>query len=325
MSKQPTAFITGITGQDGSYLAEMLLEKGYDVVGMIRPHQVERLDFLRSIEDQVTLVEGDLQDQHNFIEIIDEFQPDEVYNFAAQSFVPVSWSQPVLTGDITALGVGRLMEAIRIVKPDTRFFQASSSEIFGDPLQEPQTEETPINPRNPYGIAKLFGHMLVKNYRQRYGMYACSGILYNHESPRRGLRFVTRKITYTATKIKLGMANELRLGNLDARRDWGYAVDYVRGMWMMLNQETPDDYILSTGVTHSVREFVDAAFKYVGLDYQDYVVVDERFYRPVEPHQLVGNPAKAKQKMGWEPKIGFEELIKTMMEADFKAVSQELA
>lgn len=264
MKKKTTAFITGITGQDGSYLAEMLLDKGYQIVGMIRPHGVERLDFLSAIENQITLVEGDLQDQHNFIEIIDHFQPDEVYNFAAQSFVPVSWSQPVLTGDITALGVARLMEAIRIVKPDAKFFQASSSEIFGDPLQEPQTEETPINPRNPYGISKLFGHMLVKNYRQRYGMYACSGILYNHESPRRGLHFVTRKITNTATKIKLGMADELRLGNLDARRDWGFAKDYVRGMWMMLNQPEADDYILSTGVTHSVREFVDAAFRYVG-------------------------------------------------------------
>ena len=317
---QRTALITGITGQDGSYLAEFLLEKGYRVVGMVRRTSTVNFDRIKHIQDQVEIVQGDLLDQSSLMEIIREHQPDEVYNLAAQSFVPTSFSQPVLTGEFTALGVTRLLEAIRHVKPDTRFYQASSSEMFGKVVEVPQRETTPFHPRSPYGVAKVYGHWITVNYRESYGMFACSGILFNHESPRRGLEFVTHKVTHAAARIKLGLQHELRLGNLEARRDWGYAGDYVRGMWLMLQQDQPDDYVLATGETHSVRELCEVAFGHLGLDWRDYVVVDPKHYRPAEVDLLIGDASKARRVLGWEPCVRFDQLVRMMVDADLQAL-----
>lgn len=321
----PTALITGITGQDGSYLAEFLLSKGYQVIGMVRRSSTVTFERIQHIQDDITIAQGDLHDQSSLVSIIETYQPDEVYNLAAQSFVPTSWSQPVLTAEATALGVTRLLEAIRLVNPKTRFYQASSSEMFGKVREVPQRETTPFYPRSPYGVAKVYGHLITVNYRESYGMFAVSGILFNHESPRRGVEFVTRKITYGAARIKLGLANELRLGNLEARRDWGFAGDYVAGMWMMLQQDEPQDFVLGTGVTHSVREFCELAFSHLGLDYREYVVLDPRFFRPAEVDLLVADPTKAHQKLGWRPTVSFEELVQMMVEADLKRVSQEIS
>jgi len=317
---QRTALITGITGQDGSYLAEFLLEKGYRVVGMVRRTSTVNFDRIKHIQDQVEIVQGDLLDQSSLMEIIREHQPDEVYNLAAQSFVPTSFSQPVLTGEFTALGVTRLLEAIRHVKPDARFYQASSSEMFGKVVEVPQRETTPFHPRSPYGVAKVYGHWITVNYRESYGMFACSGILFNHESPRRGLEFVTHKVTHAAARIKLGLQHELRLGNLEARRDWGYAGDYVRGMWLMLQQDQPDDYVLATGETHSVRELCEVAFDHLGLDWRDYVVVDPKHYRPAEVDLLIGDASKARRVLGWEPCVRFDQLVRMMVDADLQAL-----
>ena len=320
----PTALITGITGQDGSYLAEFLLEKGYDVVGMVRRSSTVTFERIQHIQDDVNIVQGDLHDQSSLVDIIEEYCPDEVYNLAAQSFVPTSWNQPVLTGEVTALGVTRMLEAIRLVKPKTRFYQASSSEMFGKVLEVPQKETTPFYPRSPYGVAKVYAHWITVNYRESYDLYAVSGILFNHESPRRGLEFVTRKITHGVARIKLGMADELRLGNLESRRDWGFAGDYVEAMWLMLQQENPDDYVVGTGETYSVKELCEAAFGFVGLDYKDHVVQDERFYRPAEVDLLVSDPSKAKKELGWERKVSFMELVHMMVEADLARLSKEI-
>ncbi len=300
-----TALITGVTGQDGSYLAEFLLEQGYRVVGMVRRTSTINFDRIRHIQDRVEIAQGDLLDQTSLTNILQEYRPDEVYNLAAQSFVPTSFTQPVLTGEFTALGVTRVLEAIRTVDPTIRFYQASSSEMFGKVREVPQRETTPFYPRSPYGVAKVYGHWITINYRESYGLHATSGILFNHESPRRGLEFVTRKVTHNVAKIKLGMANELRLGNLDARRDWGYAGDYVRAMWLMLQQDKAEDYVIATGETHSVEELVSVAFEYVGLDWRQYVVQDPRFMRPAEVDLLVGDASKAGRALGWEPKITF--------------------
>ncbi len=317
------ALITGITGQDGSYLAEFLLEKGYEVIGMVRRTSTINFERIRHIQDRITLVQGDLLDQSSLIDILREYRPHEVYNLAAQSFVPTSFKQPVLTGEFTALGVTRLLEAIRLVDPTIRFYQASSSEMFGKVKEVPQNENTPFHPRSPYGVAKVYAHWITVNYRESYGMFAVSGICFNHESPRRGLEFVTRKITYTAAKIKLGLAHELRLGNLEARRDWGYAPDYVRAMWLMLQQDEPEDYVIATGETHSVREFVELAFDYLGLDWKKYVVVDPALYRPADVDLLVGDATKARTKLGWAPSVTFEQLVKIMVDADLELVKQE--
>ena len=315
-----TALITGITGQDGSYLAEFLLAKGYQVVGMVRRSSTVNFDRIRHIQNKVELVQGDLLDQMSLIDILKEYQPQEVYNLAAQSFVPTSWKQPVLTGEFTALGVTRVLDAIRIVNPGARFYQASSSEMFGKVQQVPQSERTPFYPRSPYGVAKVYGHWITVNYRESYNLFACSGILFNHESPRRGLEFVTHKVTHAAALIKLGRARELRLGNLDSRRDWGFAGDYVKAMWLMLQQPQPDDYVVATGETHAVRELCQLAFGHVGLDYQEHVIQDQRFFRPAEVDLLVGDPTKAGQVLGWEPSMGFSELIRTMVDADLDAL-----
>ncbi|MCS7220655.1 MAG: GDP-mannose 4,6-dehydratase [Anaerolineae bacterium] len=320
----PKALITGITGQDGSYLAEFLLSKGYEVIGMVRRSSTVNFDRIRHIQDRITLVQGDLLDQVSLINILQQHRPDEVYNLAAQSFVPTSFEQPVLTGEFTALGVTRLLDAIRIVDPTIRFYQASSSEMFGKVREVPQNENTPFYPRSPYGVAKVYGHWITVNYRESYGLFAVSGILFNHESPRRGLEFVTRKVTHGAARIKLGLANELRLGNLDARRDWGYAGDYVRAMWLMLQQDHADDYVIATGETHSVRELCQEAFGYLGLDWERYVVSDPRFYRPAEVDLLVGDASKARRVLGWEPTVSFRELIQMMVDADLKALQQEM-
>ncbi|MER3468862.1 MAG: GDP-mannose 4,6-dehydratase [Thermoflexus sp.] len=317
------ALITGITGQDGSYLAEFLLEKGYEVIGMVRRTSTVNFERIRHIQDRITLVQGDLLDQSSLIDILREYRPQEVYNLAAQSFVPTSFKQPVLTGEFTALGVTRLLEAIRLVDPTIRFYQASSSEMFGKVREVPQNENTPFHPRSPYGVAKVYAHWITVNYRESYGMFAVSGICFNHESPRRGLEFVTRKITYTAARIKLGLAHELRLGNLEARRDWGYAPDYVRAMWLMLQQDEPEDYVIATGETHSVREFVELAFDYLGLDWRKYVVVDPALYRPADVDLLVGDATKARTKLGWAPSVTFEQLVKIMVDADLALVKQE--
>ncbi|MCW1970308.1 MAG: GDP-mannose 4,6-dehydratase [Anaerolineae bacterium] len=313
---QKTALITGITGQDGSYLAEFLLSMNYRVVGMVRRTSTINFDRIKHIQDQVEIVQGDLLDQSSMMDIVREYRPDEVYNLAAQSFVPTSFSQPVLTGEFTALGVTRILEAIRHLKPDTRFYQASSSEMFGKVQEVPQRESTPLYPRSPYGVAKVYGHWITVNYRESYDLYACSGILFNHESPRRGLEFVTHKVTHAVAKIKLGMQKELRMGNLDARRDWGFAGDYVRAMWMMLQQDHADDYVIATGETHSVRELLEVAFNYVGLNYQDHVVIDQKFYRPAEVDLLIGDPSKAGRELGWEPKVSFKQLVHMMVDAD---------
>ena len=318
----PVALITGITGQDGSYLAEILLSKGYRVVGMVRRSSTLTFGRLAHIQDEIELVQGDLHDQGSVVSIVERYRPDEVYNFAAQSFVPMSWDQPVLTGDATALGVARLLEAIRLTCPEARFYQASSSEMFGKAREVPQNEETPFCPRTPYGVAKVYGHWIAVNYREKHNTFACSGILYNHESPRRGLEFVTRKITHGAARIKLGLADELRLGNLESRRDWGFTGDYVKAMWLMLQQDAPDDYVICTGETHSVRDFCQAAFSHVELDYRDYVVQDPRFYRPAEIDLLVGDPRRAREKLGWEPEVSFEELVQMMVENDLELLKE---
>ena len=320
----PTAIITGITGQDGSYLAEFLLAKGYDVVGMVRRSSTVTFQRIKHIQDDITIIQGDLHDQSSLVDVIERHRPDEVYNLAAQSFVPTSWNQPVLTGEVTALGVTRLLEAIRLINPQARFYQASSSEMFGKVREVPQSESTPFYPRSPYGVAKVYAHWITVNYRESYDLFAVSGILFNHESPRRGLEFVTRKISYGVARIKLGLTNELRLGNLESRRDWGFAGDYVEGMWLMLQQGTPEDYVIGTGVTQSVRDLCDLAFSHVGLDYNDFVVQDPRFYRPAEVDLLVADPSKAVQDLDWQPKIGFEELIHLMVDEDLKRLALEI-
>jgi GDPmannose 4,6-dehydratase len=321
----PTALITGITGQDGSYLADFLLERGYTVIGMVRRSSTVTFERIAHIQDQITIIQGDLHDQSSLVDLIEQYRPDEVYNLAAQSFVPTSWNQPVLTGEVTALGVTRMLEAIRLVNPKTRFYQASSSEMFGKVVEVPQSEKTPFYPRSPYGVAKVYGHWITVNYRESYNLYAVSGILFNHESPRRGLEFVTRKITYGVARIKLGLVNEVRLGNLDSRRDWGFAGDYVQAMWLMLQQETPQDYVVGTGATHAVREFCELAFDHVGLDYRDHVVQDPRFYRPAEVDLLVADPHKANDLLGWEPRVDFEGLARMMVDADLKRVAREIS
>ena len=318
------ALITGITGQDGSYLAEFLLEKGYDVIGVVRRTSTVTFNRIHHIQDELTLVSGDLLDQGSLIAILSEYRPQEVYNLAAQSFVPASWKQPVFTGGVTALGVTRVLEAIRTVDPTIRFYQASSSEMFGKVREVPQKESTPFYPRSPYGVAKVYGHWITVNYRESYDLFACSGILFNHESPRRGLEFVTRKVTYNVAKIKLGLANQLALGNLDSKRDWGFAGDYVRAMWLMLQQDAPDDYVVGTGETHSVQELCEVAFDRVGLNWRDYVVQDPRFMRPAEVDLLVSDPSKAIAELGWMPKYTFKDLIEMMVDADMALLKAEM-
>ena len=312
----PTALVTGITGQDGSYLAELLLKKGYRVIGVARRSSTVNTERINHILDDITVVQGDLQDQGSLLSLLEEYEPTEVYNLAAQSFVPTSWNQPALTGDVTAIGVTRLLEAIRFVNPKIRFYQASSSEMFGKVLEVPQTENTPFYPRSPYGVAKVYGHWITVNYRESFDMFATSGILFNHESPRRGLEFVTRKITDSVAKIKLGKTKELRLGNLEARRDWGFAGDYVESMWLMLQQDHPDNYVIGTGETHPVREFCEIAFAHVDLDYKQFVIQDEKFYRPAEVELLISNPSKARMGLKWEPSVSFKELVTMMVDSD---------
>jgi GDPmannose 4,6-dehydratase len=319
----PTALITGITGQDGSYLAELLLSKGYKVIGVARRSSTvtnERIDHLL---DDITVVQGDLHDQGSLLALMEEYEPAEVYNLAAQSFVPTSWNQPALTGDITAIGVTRILESIRFVNPKIRFYQASSSEMFGKVMEVPQSEATPFYPRSPYGVAKVYGHWITVNYRESFDMFATSGILFNHESPRRGLEFVTRKITDGVAKIKLGLAKELRLGNLEAQRDWGFAGDYVDAMWRMLQQDKPDNYVIGTGETHAVREFCEIAFGHVDLDYKEFVVQDERFYRPAEVDLLISDPTKSRIELGWEPAVSFKELVTMMVDADMERLASK--
>ena len=311
------ALITGITGQDGSYLADLLLEKGYKVYGMVRRSSVEKLDRIEHIRDKLNFVQADLLDQLSLIGILKESDPDEVYNLAAMSFVPTSWNQPVLTGEFTAIGVTRLLEAIRLVNPDIKFYQASSSEMFGKVREVPQNEDTPFHPRSPYGVAKVYGHYITVNYRESYDIFGVSGILFNHESPRRGLEFVTRKVTDAVARIKLGLQDYLYLGNMDSKRDWGYAEDYVRAMWMMLQQDKPDNYVVATGKAHSVREWVEAAFSCLDLDWQKYVRVDKRFLRPAEVDLLIGDSSKAKKVLGWKPEVDFHELVRLMVESDY--------
>jgi GDPmannose 4,6-dehydratase len=318
----PTALVTGITGQDGSYLAELLLAKGYRVVGVARRSSTVTNERIEHLLDDITVVQGDLHDQGSLLSLIEEYEPSEVYNLAAQSFVPTSWNQPALTGDITALGVTRILEAIRFVNPKIRFYQASSSEMFGRVVEVPQCETTPFYPRSPYGVAKVYGHWITVNYRESFGMFATSGILFNHESPRRGLEFVTRKISNGVARIKLGQAKELRLGNLEAQRDWGFAGDYVEAMWLMLQQDEPDSFVIGMGETHSVREFCEVAFGHVDLDYKQHVVQDERFYRPAEVDLLISNPAKARATLGWEPSVGFKELVTMMVDADIERLQK---
>ncbi len=317
----PTALITGITGQDGSYLAEFLLDRGYEVWGMVRRASTDSHERIDHILDRLHLVQGDLLDQPSLMAAFAVAEPDEVYNLAAQSFVPTSWSQPVLTAEFTAVGVTRMLEAIRQVNPAIRFYQASSSEMFGMVRETPQTELTPLHPRSPYGVAKCYGHYITVNYRESYDMFCCSGILFNHESPRRGLEFVTRKVTDGAVRIKLGLAERLSLGNLDAQRDWGFAGDYVHAMWLMLQQDTPDDFVIATGKTHTVERLVELAFAQVGLDPNDHVDTDPRFVRPAEVDILVGDATKARTKLGWEPRVSFEELIAMMVNADLQRLS----
>jgi GDPmannose 4,6-dehydratase len=315
------ALITGVTGQDGSYLAELLLDKGYEVYGAVRRASTESYDRIEHLRGRIHLLQADLLDQASLMMALQEARPHEVYNLGAQSFVPTSWSQPVLTAEFTATGVTRLLEAIRAVDPQIRFYQASSSEMFGKVLEVPQTEQTPFYPRSPYGVAKVYGHFITVNYRESYGMFAVSGILFNHESPRRGLEFVTRKISDGVARIKLGLATELRLGNLDAERDWGFAGDYVEAMWLMLQQAEPNDYVIATGETHSVRECVEVAFAHAGLDHERHVVLDPAFLRPAEVDQLIGDPARARAELGWEPRTSFRELVEMMVDADIARLS----
>jgi GDPmannose 4,6-dehydratase len=319
------ALITGITGQDGSYLADFLLEKDYEVFGMVRRASTENFERIEHLVGRVNLVQGDLLDQASLVSVLEEAQPHEVYNLAAQSFVPTSWNQPVLTAEFTAVGVTRLLEALRRVDPDIRFYQASSSEMFGKVREVPQSERTPFYPRSPYGVAKVYGHFITVNYRESYGLFAVSGILFNHESPRRGLEFVTRKISDGVARIKLGQAEELRLGNLDARRDWGFAADYVEAMWLMLQADAADDYVIATGEEHSVREFAKIAFSHVGLDAEEYVKSDPQFLRPAEVDQLVGDASKAREKLGWTPRVSFRELVELMVDADVERLSNAAA
>ena len=320
----PRALITGITGQDGSYLAELLLDKGYEVYGLVRRSSTETAERIAHIKDRISLIQADLTDQVSVIEAVDATRPREVYNLAAQSFVPTSWKQPILTGDVTALGVTRILEAIRVVDKSIRFSQASSSEMFGHVRETPQTELTPFYPRSPYGVAKVYGHMITVNYRESYDIFACSGILFNHESPRRGLEFVTRKVTDAVARIAQGLQTELRLGNLDAKRDWGFAGDYVQAMWLMLQQDAPDDYVISSEQTHSVREMCEVAFGRAGLDWEKYVKVDSQFYRPAEVHLLLGDCTKARTKLGWHPQCSFHHLIEMMTDADLARVKREI-
>ncbi len=318
------ALITGITGQDGSYLAEFLLDQGYEIIGMVRRSSTVNFERIGHLQDRLTLVAGDLLDEVSLIDLLRTHRPTEVYNLAAQSFVQTSFAQPVLTGEITALGVTRMLDAVRIVDPDIRFYQASSSEMFGKVVEVPQNENTPFYPRSPYGVAKVYGHWITVNYRESYDLHASSGILFNHESPRRGLEFVTRKISHGVARIKLGLANELRLGNLEAQRDWGFAGDYVEAMWLMLQRDEPGTYVVSTDETHSVREFCELAFDHVGLDWEDHVVIDEKFFRPAEVDLLVGDSTKARSELGWKPKVTFEELVHSMVEADLDLLSGRL-
>ena len=321
----PTALVTGINGQDGSYLAEVLLKKGYRVVGLVRRSSTQTLERIQHLMDDITVVQGDLHDQGSLLSLLEEHEPTEVYNLAAQSFVAVSWSQAVLTGEVTALGVTRLLEAIRFVNPKIKFYQASSSEMFGKVVEVPQKESTPFYPRSPYGVAKVYAHWITINYRESFDMFASSGILFNHESPRRGIEFVTRKITDGAARIKLGLNKNLLLGNLESRRDWGFAGDYVEAMYMMLQQPKPDNFVVGTGETHSVREFCEIAFGRLGLDYKDFVVQDERFYRPAEVDVLVADPSKARSILGWEPSVTFKELVEMMVDSDLERVRKQNA
>lgn len=317
------ALITGITGQDGSYLAEFLLNQGYKVFGMVRRASVEKFERINHLMGKIDLIQGDLLDQFSLISVLKESKPNEVYNLAAQSFVPTSWAQPVLTSEFTAIGVTKLLESIRLVDRSIRFYQASSSEMFGKVRETPQTELTPFYPRSPYGVSKVYGHYITVNYRESYGLFAVSGILFNHESPRRGLEFVTRKVTDGVARIKLGLASELRLGNLDAKRDWGFAGDYVKAMWLMLQQPRPDDYVVATGETHSVRDLVSVAFQHVGLDWEKYVKIDRAFLRPAEVDLLVGDASKARKELGWKPEVTFEQMIKMMVDADLGRLQSE--
>lgn len=318
------ALITGITGQDGSYLAEFLMDKGYEVYGMVRRSSVENFERIEHIKDRIKFIQADLLDQLSIIDAIKESAPDEIYNLGAMSFVPTSWKQPLLTGEFTALGVTRMLEAVRHMNKDIKFYQASSSEMFGKVREVPQNEKTPFYPRSPYGVAKVYGHYMTVNYRESYDMFACSGILFNHESPRRGLEFVTKKVTHGAAMIKLGLADKLLLGNLDAKRDWGYAKDYIEAMWLMLNQGNPEDYVISTGETHSVREWVQLSFRCLDLDWEKYVGVDERFLRPADVDLLVGDSSKAREKLGWKPETGFEQLVKIMVEYDYNKLKKQI-
>ena len=322
-ARQPrkTAVITGVTGQDGSYLAELLLDKGYEVIGVVRRTSHDSYERIGHLLDRVHIVAADLLDQHSLTMVIRDAKPDEVYNLAAQSFVPTSWNQPVLTGEFTALGVTRLLEAIRLAHPEARFYQASSSEMFGKAVETPQRETTPFYPRSPYGVAKAYGHWITVNYRESYRMYAVSGILFNHESPRRGLEFVTRKVSDAVARIKLGKTNELRLGNLDSGRDWGFAGDYVEAMWRMLQQREPKDYVVGTGTMHTVRDLCAAAFGHVGLDWKKYVKIDPRFVRPAEVDTLLADASQAKRELGWAPQVGFEQLVKIMVDADLERLA----
>ena len=317
------ALITGITGQDGSYLAEFLLDRGYEVYGMVRRTSTVRYERIRHIQQRIHILPGDMGDLASLISVLRQSEPDEVYNLAAQSFVPTSWTQPVFTGEVTSLGVTRLLEAVRAVNPGIRFYQASSSEMFGKVREVPQREGTPFYPRSPYGVAKVYAHWITVNYRESYDLFTCSGILFNHESPRRGLEFVTRKVTHSVAKIKLDLADEIRIGNLESKRDWGFAGDYARAMWLMLQQDAPDDYVIATGQTHSVRRLLEVAFRHVGLDWQDYAVQDARFMRPAEVDLLVGDASKARDRLGWEPVVSFEELIGMMVDADLKLLQTD--
>lgn len=317
------ALITGITGQDGSYLAEFLLAKDYEVYGLIRRSSTVNFERISHLQDKVELVSGDLLDQKSLVTALQAARPEEVYNLGAQSFVPASWEQPMLTGEITGLGVTRLLEAIRTYDEKIRFYQASTSELFGKAQETPQSEDTPFYPRSPYGVSKLYAHWITINYRESFDMFACAGILFNHESPRRGLEFVTRKITHAVARIKHGIDKELRLGNLDARRDWGFAGDFVRAMWLMLQQDEPDDFVIATGTTRTIREFCQIAFGHVDLDWEKYVVVDERFFRPAEVNLLLGDPAKARSKLGWEPEVSFEEMVRLMVDRDLELVAKQ--
>jgi len=318
------ALITGITGQDGSYLAELLLEKGYEVFGMMRRSSTETAERIEHLKSKIKILNADLLDEMSLIHVLEEVMPDEIYNLAAQSFVHTSWSQPVLTGEFTALGVTRILDAMRYVCPKARFYQASSSEMYGKVHAIPQSEETPFHPRSPYAVAKVYGHYITLNYRESYNLYAVSGILFNHESPRRGKEFVTRKITDGVARIKHGLATELRMGNLDAKRDWGFAGDYVKAMWLMLQQDKPDDYVIATGETHSVREFLELAFARAGLNWKDYVVVDPKFLRPAEVDLLLGDPTKAKKQLGWKTGVSFPELVNMMVDADMARIKHQL-